>query len=162
MLLFDQFLTPIFKSKFTVQPIHLIMIVVCFTRQELTCEWRHCKRGSSACESNHFLRLSRWVFSGSALPHRTSLRNLTLVVGRHYTSHNIFLQNIDTSVPMMYVQHKNGFTTEEHITQNGFTMEEHILLRGADYLSRTLLQAMVPTNLNFIVNCKLYLTCYAF
>ena len=63
---------------------------------------------------------------------------------------------------MMYVQHKNGFTTEEHITQNGFTMEEHILLRGADYLSRTLLQAMVPTNLNFIVNCKLYLTCYAF
>ena len=62
----------------------------------------------------------------------------------------------------MYVQHKNGFTTEEHTTQNGFTMEEHILLRGADYLSRTLLQAMVPTNLNFIVNCKLYLTCYAF
>jgi len=91
MLLFDQFLTPIFKSKFTAQPIHLIMIVVCFTRQELTCEWRHCKRGSSACESNHFLRLSRWVFSGSALPHQTSLRNLTLVVGRHYTSHNIFL-----------------------------------------------------------------------
>jgi hypothetical protein len=28
------------------------------------------------------------------------------------------------------------------------------------YLSRTFLQAMVPTN--FIVNCKLYLTCYAF
>lgn len=42
-----------------------------------------------------FFAYLKTILPGSALPRQSTLRNLTLVVGQHYTSENIFLQNID-------------------------------------------------------------------
>jgi len=71
---------------YVVRPILLIMIVECFTWQALTCEWHKCK--SFLEHANVIIScISRDVFFfSSALPHRSSLRNLTLVVGQYYPS----------------------------------------------------------------------------
>ena len=129
---------------YAVRPILLIMIVECFTWQALTCEWHKCK--SVLAHANVIIScISRDVFFGSALPHRSSLRNLTLVVGQHYLQKTFFLQNVD-ALATQDAQHK-------------------MALRGMNtklFLFSISLEKKWSLATNFIVNCKLYQTSCAF